>query len=289
MSLFVGDEDDNMQVDASPEVSQEYEISVKNEPINANGSSTNNNNTMDEEEEDDDPIVQSFPLILNHLPNTATQSLHVLQYPGRPKTLPYPESSIRPYIKEESSFLELKVPLDTLKFFDQGRLEEWGLTEQVEEHGLQGVLNKTDGGSYIGYVTGEADEDRKFIILPVDRTTQLRPSFKYLDDLELAKQAQRRSDYIDTQKTQATIQVLQTSSAKSAAAQGNTGEGFLNNAMGESLRCIKKFEEEDWKQLEYKEGEDKEVILQQILDNLDQKVLKTDTTMSEYIELLTNI
>lgn len=38
-----------------------------------------------EENDDDDPIIESIPLVMNQVPSPATQSLHLLQYPGRPK------------------------------------------------------------------------------------------------------------------------------------------------------------------------------------------------------------
>lgn len=225
-----------------------------------------------------DPIVELIPLVLSRLP-AAEQSLHILQFPGRPKRRPYSAATVAPAIKPESAVLQLTVPLDTLKFYDPVRFEDWGVPEQIQTHALEGVLNETEGGMYVARNVGGC-----IVLLPVDRTAQLRPSFKYLDDVEQARQAQRRSDYMDAQKP-SSIQVLQTLLARLAAAQGNTGEGLLNQAMGESLRRIRKFDEEDWVPLHY-EASDRARDMAHALSQPPQHVLHTDMVMADYIDEL---
>ncbi|CAH2353762.1 DNA-directed RNA polymerase III subunit RPC5 [[Candida] railenensis] len=281
MSLFVAEEDDHMNVDESP---SSFHEALEEQPQHTSSSSTSSASSPDmDEQEDDDPIVSSIPLILSQVPNPSSQSLHLIQYPGRPKTLPY-KDNLKPSIKEDSAFLEFKIPLDTSRFYDQSRSEDWGVSHQIEEHGLHGVLNKTEGGMYAGMVR----EDGKLILIPLDSTAQLRPSFKYLDDLEVARQAQRRNDFLEQSKP-ASVQVLQTSNAKSAAAQGNTGEGFANNALGESLRCIKKFDEERWTPLKFEDGEEAQKTRKELYTNVVETELKSKSTMSEYISELTKV
>lgn len=225
-----------------------------------------------------DPIVELIPLVLSRLP-AAEQSLHILQFPGRPKRRLYDAATVAPAIKPESAVLQVTVPLDTLKFYDPARFEEWGVPEQIQKHALEGVLNETEGGMYVARNVGGC-----IVLLPVDRTAQLRPSFKYLDDVEQARQAQRRSDYMDAQKP-TSVQVLQTLLARLAAAQGNTGEGLLNQAMGESLRRIRKFDEEEWVPLHYEAGE-RARDLAHALAQPPQQVLHTDMVMADYIDEL---
>lgn len=278
MSLFVAEEDDHMNVEDSPSLFHE---ALEEQPHTSSSSTAESE--MDDREDDDDPIVSSIPIILGHVPMPASQSLHLIQYPGRPKTLPY-KNNLKPSIKEDSAFLEFKIPLETKKFYDEARSEEWGVAHQIEEHALQGVLNDTEGGMYAGIVR----EDGKLVLVPLDSTVQLRPSFKYLDDLEVARQAQRRNEFLDQLKP-ASVQVLQTSNTKSAAAQGNTGEGFANNALGESLRCIKKFDEERWSTLKFEDGDEAQSIKKQLYTDVVETELQCKLTMSEYIDELTKI
>lgn len=238
---------------------------------------------FEEQPADDDPIIDSIPLVLNGLPDRTSQSLHILQYSGRPKARNFSTEQLRASVKEESNYVEVKVPLDIQKFYDETRTEEWGT--QVTEHSLQGVFNRTEGGLYAGQLIQEG-ENRKIVLLPVDSTTQLRPSFTYLDELEASKLAQRKADLVDTQKP-GNVQILQTS-AKSNA-QANTGDGFANHALGESLKSVKKFTEEEWSSVQWV-GSDN-VTTKEYKEHLchgaDGIKLTTDTTMSEYIDALT--
>ncbi|CAK7897579.1 DNA-directed RNA polymerase III subunit RPC5 [[Candida] anglica] len=301
--LFVN-EDDDMHVDGGAESQESFHEAYEEQPMEG---ISNTNETSDEEEneDEDDPIIQSIPLVLNKLSDLSKHSLHILQYPGRPSRLPYP--SVKASIKPNSAYIELKVPLDTSKFYDESKSEDWGTT--VREHGLQGVLNRTgednqppplipggpeppktepsNGGTYIAKL-----HEGKLIITPVDRTVQLRPTFKYLDDLELAKQAQRRTEFAETNGTTNSgqkVQVLQTSMAKPSP-QGNTGDTVGSHALGESLRCIKKFEDEDWTSLEFRDADDEEAVaLKEALFKAPSDILTTKVTMEEYITKLTDV
>lgn len=238
-------------------------------------SETEVHETMDVE---DDPIVDSIPLYINTVPNEATQSLHIIQYPGRPKARTLHEDVYRAAIKADSRYLEVKLPLDTSKFFNGGKVDDWGT--DIDSQGLQGVLNDTGGGLYVGQIVGEGD-DRKFVLVPVDSTTQLRPSFKYLDELDNLTQNQRRAEYAENNKANQ-IQILQTS-AKSGS-QITNSEGF-GNALGESLKHIKKFEEEEWSHLKWNGAHEDATreIKNGLLHGADDVELSTSTTMNQYI------
>ena len=89
MSLFVSDEPTD-------------EIVIKKEII-------------EEDVDEDDPIVESIPLYMNALPERTKQSLHVLQYPGRPKSRPN-TAACQTSIKPNSNYLQIKIPSDTSQF-----------------------------------------------------------------------------------------------------------------------------------------------------------------------------
>ncbi|ODV82097.1 uncharacterized protein CANTADRAFT_24763 [Suhomyces tanzawaensis NRRL Y-17324] len=237
----------------------------------------------DEQEEiPDDPIIDSIPLVMNTLSSRSTQSLHVLQYPGRPKTRPLDQEEYRAAVKEESNYLEVRLPLDTNKFFNANKVEEWG--ETIGEQTLNGVLDKTDGGYYVGQIVKDGDS-RKIVLVPVDSTTQLRPSFKYIDDIDQMAQTQRRAEASEANKN-TNFQILQ-SSAKSSSQITNT-EGF-GNALGESLRHVKKFDEEEWSHLKWTPTQDElaQTTKEQLRNGGDGVELTTATTFGDYINELT--
>lgn len=234
--------------------------------------------------EDDDPILKSIPIVMNTLPSRSTQSLHIIQYPGRPHRRTLDDDSYKASIKEDSNYLEVKLPLDTSKFFNGQKSEEWG--ELIADQGLQGVLNKTEGGLYVAQVVKGDDGSVKLVLVPVDSTAQLRPSFKYLDDLDNLSQTQRRAEANEGSKN-SQIQILQTSSK--SGSQITNSEGF-GNALGEALKHIKKFDEEEWCHLNWKSSNasTSEEIKNHISTTADDITLTTATTMDQYINDLTS-
>mmetsp|Transcript_6896 Transcript_6896/g.8759 ORF Transcript_6896/g.8759 Transcript_6896/m.8759 type:complete len:276 (-) Transcript_6896:71-898(-) len=264
-ALFV-EEDDQMNIDSDSDSPVQFHEAYEEQPY------------------DDDPIVESIPLIMNELPDRSKQSLHILQYMGRPKARNFSNEYPAVSVKEESNYLEVRVPLDTQKFYDESRTEEWGT--EVREHSLQGVLNKTNGGLYTGQLLKDDDGNKKIVLIPVDSTAQLRPSFKYLDDLEASKLAQRRADVLENQKP-SNIQILQTSAKSNAHA--NSGDGFANHTLGESLKHVKKFTEEEWSSLQWVGAESNKT--QEYKDHLNHGAdgieLATETNMTDYIDVLT--
>lgn len=277
-ALFVADEEETNSDTASPanfHEAYEHQPSVTYEDEDSDEEDENDN-------EDHDPIIKSIPLILNNLPNRNRQSLHVMQYLNRPKARPFSHDVLNASVKKESNYIEVKVPLNTDKFYDHSKQQEWGT--KVEDHGLQGVLNKSEGGLYVAKVV-KHQGDTKIVLLPVDSTTQLRPSFKYLDDLDTAASAQRRSEAASDSKP-TSVQILQTS----AKANPNVNsEGVAHNALGEALKHIRKFDEEEWSSLNWRSTDDSSTqeLKKLLLEDIDHQVLSTNTTMDQYIDELT--
>lgn len=234
----------------------------------------------------DDPIIDSIPLVLNTLP-AQNQSIHVIQYPGRPKTKPLNEGTYKALIKEDSNYLEVKVPLDTAKFFDTGRVETWG--DSIGEQGLQGVLDNAGGGLYVGQIVQDSNGNRKVVLIPVDSTAQLRPSFKYLDDLDALAMSQRRAESQDAAAASgnrsANVQILQTSGKANPQQQGDGGFG---NQLGESLRHVKRYNEEEWSSMKWKTSEEVGTLKERLLDGADGIKLATETRFGDYLHDLLN-
>lgn len=202
------------------------------------------------EQEEDDPIIQSIPLFHGKLPDRVSQSIHVLQYTGRPKNAAFTHDQLKATMKPASKVVELKIPIDTLKFYDEGRTEELGT--RVESLGLQGVLTGTDGGLYVGKVV-ETEDGPRIVLIPLDSTAQLRPLFKYIDDLDNARTAQNRQDASssDPSKQTAAVQVLQT-----ASKAGQMSSDGHSSHIGSCLKHIKRFNEEEWQSLSWRNDED---------------------------------
>lgn len=239
------------------------------------------NSDEDDEIEDEDPIVETIPLIMNDI-SGPNQHLYVLLYPGKPKSSFAGEPELATALKPKSKYLEVKVPLATDKFYDENRAEEWGV--QVTEQALQGVLDRPRGGLCVGKIR-VVDGQRQVVIIPVNGTTQLRPSFKYVDAAETARNNQRKVD-MDFLPKQTSSHVLQTS-----ARSGPQPDGFAGTLVGESLKHIRQFEEEEWGQLHYHGPQEatSASLAQQLIGDADSLPLSTTTDMAGYIHQLTNV
>lgn len=245
----------------------------------------NTNHTANPLDCDEDPIVESIPLVISALPSDLSSSIHVLQYPGRPKLRPLDHGHLEAQVKPELRFLGLKVPLDTTKFFDGSKADKWG--EEIATQEITGVLNKLDGTLYAGQVVFDKRGSKRVVLIPVDSTGQLRPSFKYMDAADNAFYAQNRAEQNETKKP-TNIQILQTSAKLSR--QITNQDGAHQSALGEALRSIKKFDEEQWLQLQWNSAADEtaESLRKAIVEGIDDTELKTEATMSSYIDSLVN-
>lgn len=274
--LFINEEDDMTPEPYKPSTStireEEEEVQVKQE--------FPDEKMVDPDE--DDPIVESIPLLINTVPERAKQSLHVLQYAGRPKSRPNRAGNCHASIKPESQYLQVKVPLDTEKFFNVDKIQEWG--EQIVEQTILGVLDGSyEVGNYAAKIINDSD-GRRVVLIPVDSTVQLKPSFKYIDDLE-AQSIQQRRQQESTNEKPANVQILQ------SAAKHSTQSGEFLHSLGDSLKLVKHFEEEEWQNLIWKRGDDD--VTKSIKIGLDHHTdtnieLKTNTSYDEYIDMLIN-
>lgn len=228
-------------------------------------------------EEDDDPIIQSIPIIHGALPSRESQTIHVLQYSGRPKSRPFSTDQLKATVKPHSKVVELKIPMDTLKFYDEARADELGT--RVEALSLLGVLTNTDGGLYIGKVV-EKQGKSQVVLVPLDSTAQLKPLFKYIDDMDSARSAQVRQEASTADPVKPTaVLVLQTASK---AGQFNA-EGAALSTIGSCLRHIKQFNEENWETLSWRNVEDSSTsTLKKAIESPSEESVATSTLFGEF-------
>lgn len=230
-------------------------------------------------EQEEDPVVESIPLVMNSVCDRLKNSIHLLQYQGKPSNAPFPIQHLAAAVKQESNFVEISVPLDTNKFYDESKVEEWG---HVEHHKHTGVLNKTNGGIYAAqFVVREGQ--KKIILIPVDSSAQLRPTFKYMDDAENQKLQQRREFNEPAKTSQQNVHILQ-SSAKSGKPTSN--DPLSNAALGESLRHVRRFDQEEWTKVQWDETNETSALLEK-LNTTENIHLQTSTTMDNYLNELT--
>ncbi|RCK65521.1 DNA-directed RNA polymerase III subunit RPC5 [Candida viswanathii] len=279
MSLFISDDEDSVPFKPSTETiaeedSNDDEIILKKEKLVED-------TRIEEDVDEDDPIVDSIPLYMNSVPERVKQSLHVLQYPGRPKTRPNRTPNCHTSIKPNSKYLQIKIPTDTSQFFDVDKVEDWG--EQIADQTVLGVLDSTEEvGNYIAKVIDDGNH-RRVVLIPVDSSVQLRSNFKYIDDLDAKKNQQRRQLEHSTEAP-TNVQILQTAAKHSI----NSGE-FLH-ALADSLKLVKRFDEEEWVNLTWKKGDDEnsKALRKELIEGCDYYALESKTTYDEYIETIIN-
>lgn len=132
--------------------------------------------------EEEDVVIQEIPLNLTG----QNEALHVFQYANKPKKVgrriaEHPFISAARY-KNASSVWEMDIPLDETAFYNREKADgEWTSANTQTLRGV-GVENK---GQYAGFVA-----DGQIYLIPVDKITQLRPNFKYID----AMNQQRKQD-----------------------------------------------------------------------------------------------
>lgn len=275
--LFIDEDNDDMDV-SMPQISNinidSTHESMYQESLNEQGL---DDSDTDLELEEEDPIIESIPLFINSIgeEERESQSIHLLQYSSKPKSIPQTINHVGAAVKPESNFIKVKIPLDTNKFYDNSKTEEWGVA--VNEHEHMGVLNKTNGGLYAAkYVI--KDGEKQVHLIPIDSTAQLRPSFKYLDDIENLKMLQRKESFDQSAKPQS-VHVLQ-STAKNTKTSNN--DPFVSTALGESLKHVRRFDQEEWSNVTWEDDENLEKFTESTTK------LQTKTTMDDYINQLTH-
>lgn len=195
--------------------------------------SENNDNTY---ESDEDPVVMEIPINLTRGPCP----LHVLQYANKSKKLGKSLNS-HPHISEfrygdRTGLMEMDIPLNTQVFFDEIRSkEDWN---DVKVQTLRGV-GVPNEGQYVGIMF-----ENQLYLLPIEKVSQMRPFFKYIDSTQLQKKqddAMSQSQINAPKKAQ-----VVTMSVKSSSEATQT-------RLGGSLLAHKIANEEDVIKLKWKE------------------------------------
>ena len=232
--------------------------------------------------DDDDPVLHSIPIYHSSVPNRQSQTLHAFQFPGRSAAQTFSGASLQALVKPASRVVELRVPIDTLQFYDESRTQELGT--RVDRAALQGVLDSTNG-LYAGAIL-EQDGRERVVLFPLDRTAQLRALFKYIDDVDTAHAAQLMENSATAQKASA-VQVLQTASRMGLGASS----GPLVHGEGLCLKHVKQFNEELWEALLWQaDGSDATRELRLALDAALEDVVEVKSLFSALLdELVTTV
>lgn len=187
--LFVTDEEDGVPNDQVMGGSDGFEGSDGILPGGAKDEDELNN-------EEEDPVVQEFPLNIAGTDET----LQILQYANKPKKMG-DKAAEHPFIgaaryKPNSSIWELDVPVDEGAFYNKSRAEENWNEANIQTLKGVGVENE---GQYAGFVSGG-----QVYLLPVEKVTQLRPFFKYIDKMssERKQEDAKRNGNPASQKSQ---------------------------------------------------------------------------------------
>ncbi|RLV92482.1 DNA-directed RNA polymerase III subunit [Spathaspora sp. JA1] len=280
--LFVN-EDDEMRSDSEePRVKEEPQDMI----LQDIAEEQEEEEQQEEEQADvDDPVIDSIPLYINTMPSRFKNSLHILQYPGRSKTRSLNQGHYQAAIKPQSKYLEVKIPLDTGKFFDGGKVEDWG--EEIGQQTLHGVLDSSESGYYIGKLETNGDGNRKVVFVPIDSTVQLRTSFQYIDAIDNSVHQQKKQEAAENRQT-TSVQILQSAAKHTGSTQGNI-DGF-SHSLGDSLKHVKRFDEEPWSNLSWKNGEDDVTngLKSELVNGADLIELTTETKFDDYIQKLIN-
>ncbi|KAH3664244.1 hypothetical protein OGAPHI_004596 [Ogataea philodendri] len=206
-----------------------------------------------------DPVVKEIPLRLD---GPATL---MVQYPR--KSTENTISEVR--LKPNSGILEMDIPTDTTRFYDETKAARWsGTTNQT----LKGVLTNGNG-YYVGRV-----RDGELHLSPVTKNCQLRPSFKYIDDLKASKQ-QREKEL----NKQLDDQIAPMDEKKRAHVVQMTAKSTSETALrlGGALVSKKTEDEEEWEVYEYSSSVLKQVQFQtgladELLGNVEVGTLQSN-------------
>lgn len=218
------------------------------------------------DEDGEDEVVEEYPMYYS---TELLQKLYILQYPTRPATRPFVDVNgtgiLDSRIKPEGQAIEVDVPIDTTKFYDKEKAENWG---NVDKQTYGGIAKHVPG-----YMIG-VFKDNALHLNPVHATAQLRPQFHYASQ---AGQAQNNST--DKEKEAAQTKRAPKAVQLTAKIVGDNAPSFSG-----ALIATKKLEDEsfigmDWYDRDSEESWD-------IADSLIAKKrdpLVEKTTKDEYI------
>lgn len=219
-------------------------------------------------EEDDDPVITEIPIILTSKPSDLT--LNAIQFPGRPPNRPYTDANrvLQSRLKPPTSLIEVDVPLDTQKFFDVHKSDEWG---GVQTQTLTGVLCSLEG-----YYVARVDAG-ELIMCPLDQVAQMRPSLNYIDKEVAAKKELNRLDHV--QHHRETVQVVQMSVKTTTDAAPRLGGALL---------ARRKVEESEYEVVRWCDSGDEEAIRvrEEMFEVQKRDQLQSIVTEEDYLNLL---
>lgn len=238
-----------------------------------------------ESESEEDPVVESMPVYMNQVERTR-QTVHLLQYQGKPKSTGKLQH-IRAGVKPQSGFVRVQLPLDTTRFYDESKTDEWGV--EVADHSHTGVLNKSQGGLYAAkFVASEAGDDKRVVLVPVDSTAQLRPSFKYLDDIDTARAKRDVVEPLATTSNRSGSQNVHILQSNAKNTKTTTNDPLTTGALGESLKHVRRFEQELWSEVNWNDPETLESqLLYDSVTRVPGTELHTEDSIGDYLAHLT--
>ncbi|ODV88123.1 hypothetical protein CANARDRAFT_181442, partial [[Candida] arabinofermentans NRRL YB-2248] len=140
----------------------------------------------------DDPIVEEIPIYMNYNSQTDAQKIYILQFPTRNAVTQFAktesESVSQTRMKPGCGVIEVDIPMNVERFFDEEKSSKWlGTNSQT----LKGVFAPAEG-YYAGLLEQSEDGKKGLYLNPISKTAQLRASFRYIDDLKSQKQIKER-------------------------------------------------------------------------------------------------
>lgn len=207
--------------------------------VSMNGAERDEKKVFAGEEEEEDPVVQEIPINLT----TGPCPLHMLQFVNKPKKLSKnmeehpPVAGVR--YKEESHVWELDIPLNTQVFYDKEKAKE--VWDNVELQSLSGVAVESDMQQYVGVM-----KEGQLYLVPVEKVAQMRPYFNYIDVQQKARKDDDSKRAAGAGSNNAKSNQVVTMSVKSSSEANQ-------NRLGGALLAHKVAEEEEPKDLEWKE------------------------------------
>ncbi|KAG0667468.1 DNA-directed RNA polymerase III subunit C37 [Maudiozyma exigua] len=261
--LFVAEEEDDVELVLETENTQDIEIEdVK--MIDEDDESDENDVSRDS---DDDPVVKEIPL------NFAgkDENLHILQYINKLRLINHKLSEHPPIAaaryKSNSDLWEIDIPLDVKAFFNADKAQEnWN---GVQAQTLKGVGVSSES-QYAAFM-----QDNQAYLVPIKTTTQLKPFFKYIDDVSLKKK-QEESKLNPTAASQRAQVVTMSVKSVSDASQNRLTGSLLAHKVAEEEPSV----ELNW--VENTVGQFRESIVKEVSEH----IIKPVETNEEYVNNL---
>lgn len=261
--LFVAEEEEEEDVEMVLETENSQDIEIEDVKM------------IDEEEDsdsddvtgEDDPVIKEIPL------NFAgkDENLHILQYINKLRLINHKPSEHPPIAaaryKSNSELWEIDIPLDAKAFFNEDKAQENWNGVQVQTLKGVGVHNESQYAAFM--------EDNQAYLVPIKTTTQLKPFFKYIDDVNL-KRRQEESKLNPTAASQRAQVVTMSVKSVSDASQ---------NRLTGSLLAHKVADEEAPVELNWAENT-VDQFRESIVKEVSEHIIKPVETNEEYISNL---